>query len=300
MIKRPRVRIIAELIGLSATLVIAVCYRDELKDVTSKISTIPLVLSVVLALAANVILAVWYRGFLDKNGTQASFGMVFGVFLLGNISKYVPGKIASFIHQYMLFGSEVPLSVVTIVNLELLMLTIGITTLVSFALMSVGYSMLLMLPAVLLIYLYSVWMKRQSVLLWIMKRFGSAGNWMPNRKEIRTELRWGFAGVGFALVYVLAHALILSQMVATDMTDLLLLVGLFGLSWIIGTLAIVFPGGIGIREFSFLALGSAFSGTAAIPDLAGIAIALRVWQVLYELTGALIGLAVIKYPSDPS
>ena len=65
-------------------------------------------------------------------------------------------------------------------------------------------------------------------------------------------------------------------------------IGVFALAYQIGYLAIIMPGGIGVRELVLVTLLNPFFGAAA----AGIAVAARIWNMLTEITAALIAWAI--------
>lgn len=65
-------------------------------------------------------------------------------------------------------------------------------------------------------------------------------------------------------------------------------IGAFALAYQIGYLAIIMPGGIGVRELVLVTLLNPFFGAAA----ATIAVAARIWNMLTEISAALIAWAI--------
>jgi len=58
-----------------------------------------------------------------------------------------------------------------------------------------------------------------------------------------------------------------------------LLCATYSLAWVIGYLAMITPGGLGIREAGFFALAAPLMG---LPELTFLAVFIRVWQILVE------------------
>jgi uncharacterized membrane protein YbhN (UPF0104 family) len=58
-----------------------------------------------------------------------------------------------------------------------------------------------------------------------------------------------------------------------------LLCASYSLAWVIGYLAMITPGGLGVREAGFFALASPLMG---LPELTFLAVFVRLWQILVE------------------
>jgi uncharacterized membrane protein YbhN (UPF0104 family) len=72
-----------------------------------------------------------------------------------------------------------------------------------------------------------------------------------------------------------------------------LLCASYSLAWVIGYLAMITPGGLGVREAGFFALASPLMG---LPELTFLAVFVRVWQILVESL-MFLAFAFVK-PSD--
>ena len=60
------------------------------------------------------------------------------------------------------------------------------------------------------------------------------------------------------------------------------------LAWVVGTMAIIVPSGLGVRELAFVALATMFHVSADTHSLAAIAIVARVAQTLPDIFAAAI------------
>jgi uncharacterized membrane protein YbhN (UPF0104 family) len=72
-----------------------------------------------------------------------------------------------------------------------------------------------------------------------------------------------------------------------------LLCASYSLAWVIGYIAMITPGGLGVREAGFFALASPLMG---LPELTFLAVFVRVWQILVESL-MFLAFAFVK-PSD--
>jgi len=127
---------------------------------------------------------------------------------------------------------------------------------------------------------------------WIGSIAGVVAKFMPARMQpftsavaTQAQLSWP-AIVGISVAFVLVWGCYLSIWWALTQVfgilgdvNIWLLCASYSLAWVIGYLAMITPGGLGVREAGFFALASPLM---SLPELTFLAVFIRLWQILVE------------------
>jgi uncharacterized membrane protein YbhN (UPF0104 family) len=106
-----------------------------------------------------------------------------------------------------------------------------------------------------------------------------------NAVASQAQLSWpAVAGIGaaFVLVWVCYLSIwwALTQIFGILANiNIWLLCASYALAWVVGYLAMITPGGLGVREAGFFALASPLM---SLPELTFLAVFIRLWQILVE------------------
>lgn len=208
-----------------------------------------------------------------------------GFYLVSQAIKYVPGRIWGLAYQVERLQHAV--GIVRAATASITHLIIGlISSLLVLGLAVQGPSLLPLAGFVLL----AVWVAR-----------GGVGSYMRRNGLQRPSAgRLGLVvlGVGIEwLCYLTSVAIMCSALGACDRW--LMMGALYAVAWLLGSLAVLVPGGLGIREGGFVALGP----LAGIPtgDLVGFALVARfVFSGAELLTAGSAAATLARQVSPPS
>ena len=85
---------------------------------------------------------------------------------------------------------------------------------------------------------------------------------------------------------VLSQAMSIMGLLVIDLFDAFILVGYLAIAWMVGTVTLITPAGLGIREVVFVLLIQQSHPGFDTATLALLALGLRLWQISHELLGA--------------
>ena len=92
----------------------------------------------------------------------------------------------------------------------------------------------------------------------------------------------------FIAIYIGSYVLMLKAVFYFPLHDSLFVIALLSIAWIGGVLSLVFPAGVGVREFLFIFFSAQVSLDYSFEILVSIALVTRVWQVLQEISALVI------------
>ena len=280
-------------LGLQAAVVAVVLYFigrtvvslwPEMVAIDWRVDPFPFALAVVIGLACQGLLIVGWRLSLRLVGAQISWSGAVESQAVGQLAKYVPGKVMTLVGKvYLAARAGVPESQATLgMFVEVTTLTItGLVVGLAYALRVVSAPRLLLIGVALLAGAVIVLHPR------VLPRAINGGLRLLRRPT--TEFRyawptilpllgcyvglWLLWGLG---VWLLAAGLGLEAPVAPVMTG-------NALAWVAGFLSFIFPGGLGVREYVLAQLL-----TSAAPGVAmSIALVSRAWLLGAEVAWAL-------------
>jgi glycosyltransferase 2 family protein len=189
-----------------------------------------------------------YRSLCDN--ADFSWTRLTGTYLVANIFRYVPGKVATAVYLVQASGvAKVPLSQSAIIMISTSLMTGACCGLcIGYVLSDSTVKPALLLLAILggLIILTPYFLRFGSKLL--RKRFGKEFSLKPNSIVYR-DLGIGVSNILFSwLIVGLSFASIVATSIELDSTTLIVCILLYPASFSAGFLVVTAPAGIGVRE----------------------------------------------------
>lgn len=274
-----------------------------IRDLDWQLRLLPLAAAFLLLLAAYVVYFVQWRAILRDLGQRVDLATGFRIWTLSQIGKYVPGKIWAAVGRVVLLrraGID-PFRGALSVVLELALLVASglvfsaltlpwwegrVLRAAAAEIAPAGTILTLGLAALVLALLPGSW----SVLIGLTRRLAGVG---PDADVPRIPLRrvgrlcagyglsWLLTGAGFGLLVLSLHAIPLRAFPGVA--------GAFVFSWVIGSLVVIAPAGLGIRETMLLVF---LNGLVPTEVALVTVIASRIWTTATEATMVAAALAV--------
>ena len=280
-------------VALAVAVFLVYSAREELVAAVAAASVLFLGLVYLTTLAQNLTLWLVFHASAGAGGEYLQTAkMHFG----GQVAKYVPGKVWSFVYQATLKADEMPMG--NIVQGNIVIYTLGVMSVVfsSLALITYPYSM----PAAVIILLMgaavSSYFMSSDHLYRVIQRFS-----VLTRRFTLTEnvpatdfpmpLRVGVYLILLA-TYVLSNLFLLYAFFDVDVHQALRLSAYLGIAWLAGVAVAIMPAGLGIREAVFVGIGY-ISDDSSFQLYASIAIVARAIQVLQDLLSAFLVPAIV-------
>lgn len=266
-----------------------------------------LIASGAFVLAAYALL-IWTWAFVltELSGKSLPYGVAARIWFVSNLGKYIPGKVWQIV-QMGIMSTEQGIDAVSsgsaaIVNAGVNVacgLAVGVVAgapIFDRILEPYGYAWLSRTVAVLalvcVVLLPSI-LPRAFRLL--NRRFGVAAP--LNRPPTRAIIVSAVANIIAWVLYGAAFKFLIHGILGSAPGELIEYTAAFAISYVIGYLAILVPGGIGVREAVLITvLVSAPLATA--PQATAISMASRLWLVVIEIVPALLFLAYRRRPLD--
>jgi glycosyltransferase 2 family protein len=238
---------------------------------------------------------VWSRVLRHFEHPPVSLGLLLRIWFLSNLARYIPGKVFQFVAVAQLSraaglsGAVLLASMVVHTGMALL----------SAALLSAWTLVRPLLPALPALPV-GVAATVLAVLL-VHPRVLNAGLGVLRKLARRDVIRWnGSWGDGIAVLalsvvswvfYGGAYWMLLASLAEVSIRQVAMLAGVNALSFVVGYLAIVTPGGLGVREAAMTRLL-----LPLVPASVGavLAIASRLWTVVAELIGGGLTLLLVR------
>jgi hypothetical protein len=235
-----------------------------------------LVASFAVGLAANALVSVMFADLVGKLVPTVPFERRLASYYLSQLAKYVPGRIAALLVQSATLAAPRSMTVTLVTTVELMAITIWTCTIAA-AICALWSAYPLAAGAVAVV--------GTVVAAWLMRI-----DWKPALRVAWRLARRTFDDralevcerPSYARALVLAAGAIalpaasMFTLVAwgfrLDGHQALVITSALLLSWVGGTIAVLFPAGIGIREMLFLALGHIAGTSISLDHLAAIAL----------------------------
>jgi len=247
--------------------------------------------SVLLALLANYLTGLPFNSFLHQYGMGLPTEKACYLQLVVQVTKYIPGNIWGAVLQAQLIGSQ-RVGVIFLAGIDttiFLMLSVSATGLallvyehhpVAGVLIAVsGWALVAVVAS-------SDWLLRLvGRVAWLFGKDLPINSGHPQKREIGLFSAWAAL---HAVVYVGSLVALMMATTRFALNDILIGAASISLAWVIGTVAIVVPSGLGIRELAFISLATALGASASPQSLAALAIVARVAQTLPDIFAAII------------
>jgi hypothetical protein len=248
-------------------------------------------LVLVLGLLAHMAFAIifWWQ---LRHVEQLPVGFLFcaRILFVGQIVRYLPGRIWHLVYQVSATHEVIPGSVLVRANLEYMSVVTWTATGISMAILLLRVDVGLAVASGLCTIATLVMGVRYA---WHLKLFGSLASQMPkgrprellcrigapSPRELSTSLVVAGALSWFWSFYIGGWVLLGSAWPALAELDLVYLCAVYTLAWFVGFITMITPGGIGVRELAFALMASEVPAEILVL----LMLALRVWLTLVEV-----------------
>lgn len=274
-------------------------YRAEYLTVPHVYSGSAIAGSFVFLFAGFIADALSWRHLIRRSSYNVTRRECFAAVGLSTFGKYVPGKIWTIVGRaaYVAERHAAPLAVMSSISLtwQFVMLWLGLLFGAAGLFLVRGMD-IWGLPVLFLwlgLTVLSFTNIAQHSTKHLMKRLLKRDFVIPDLSVPRTlaSLPW------FAVTLVLLSAGFYLLVLGLVSTDVPLSVGLgFPLSIVLGTMAVLIPGGVGVREG--LMVGYLKLAGIPLPDAVTISVAARLWYLVGETFMFVVGVAANKKPAD--
>ena len=251
------------------------------------ISLIPLVIS-------NLFIPSIWCSILASSGIALSYRKAFRIQYLTHLGKYIPGRIWSYITQTHLASREQISIAETLSSNIMLTLIMNLSGIFIFFL-SFLYWDIFTLPTRGLIVLLSVflisslfrWRILEKCINLILARFTSQQTTFRYESLqyifliVTATLSWSIFAIGLHIMISSFYDIHISQSI--------IIVGLFAISWLAGYYTFISPSGLGVQEGVLVYLLSFFF---PVPISIVVALALRLWIILGDIILFLLAIAL--------
>ena len=192
-------------------------------------------------------------------------------------------------YQSMSLGLKQSIAAVTLVNLEMmLILLITISSAAIILVLSESLPLLSIMTAALSVVVLTVMIRNCLTI----KALTMLSGLIPKLRDLippckvkpSAKFTLGFY-VAFLLSYLVSHWLFLYALMEVSWHEYVWFTACLALAWVLGVITLVFPGGIGIREFVFIVSAGQLPDAPDLEVLGTIAVFSRLWLICQELLG---------------
>jgi len=282
-------------IGICFVLWLAVHSWESIQGSLRSVNWLLFCLSVIVALISNIVASAIFWNLLLKHNVDVGFRRTIKLFLMGQIAKYIPGKVWVIAHQVSSLQKEGVALGVAMANIELMMIIVIMVSLISIALIA-SFSSIPAAVLILFVGVFVVWMFiKNNLLSWGLRLFPRLGK---NEGEVKNAAgaAFGFWGVAscymaFIILYLASYVLMLNSVFGFSHGESAVYIAALSLAWVVGLAAFIVPGGIGVREVLFMVIAGAIGQGVDASVLASIAVISRAWLIVQDFMG--VGVALL-------
>ena len=245
--------------------------------------------ALVIGLAANAVIGVLFSRLIAKLAPSVSPRRRLASYYLSQLAKYIPGRIAALLVQSATLNIPRSMTITLVTNVELMAISAWSCTMAAIACATLLSNTALAILAGVAGVLVTAWLIRidwrpAMRLAWRIagRTFDGESVEVCERPRFVQALLLGMGSIilpAASMFVLLAYGFQYTSDHALSLASALLL------SWVGGTLAVVFPAGIGIRELLFIGIGHLIAPAPPAEQMAAIALLSRLLQVLVDLLG---------------
>ncbi|NKB38877.1 MAG: hypothetical protein GKR93_17225 [Gammaproteobacteria bacterium] len=262
---------------------------EEIRNLLESVKPMLFILSILVGLFGTLTVSVFFNRLLAKNGVILSDRLAVKIYLVGQIAKYIPGKIWGIAYQISHVAGAKAATGVVLANMENMFIVIYMTSLTALILLSIFVEYFYTLGIVVLGIAGFLFIYRTGIILRIVKlllQVIGQQNFAPEAGECKKP---GYIeGFVFCLVFCSAYAfsyiLMLEAVFDHTYSEAFIYIALLSVAWIGGVLTILVPAGMGVRELIFVAFASQVIPEQSMESVVFIAVVTRFWQLIQELT----------------
>jgi hypothetical protein len=283
------VRVAALVLGLGFLVWMLFAAVRDPQVALARVSTAGFLAALATGLAANAVVSVLFSDLVGKLSSAIPVRRRLAAYYFSQLAKYIPGRVAALLVQSATLDAPRSMTVTIITSIELLAIAAWTCTIAALVCATSTTSIALAAGIAMLGALVAAWLIRidwRPALRLVWRAVGRAlqedSIGVSRRPAFFRSLALGALSIALpsASMFVLvAYGLFYGSDQGLALTAALLL------SWVGGSLAVIFPAGIGIRELLFMGIGHV---VVAVPagEMAAIALLSRLVQVLVDLIGA--------------
>lgn len=249
--------------------------------------------AIAVGVVANAGVSIAFSEMIGKIAPDTTSTKRLTAFYYAQIAKYIPGRIAALMVQRSVLSGQFATMATITSNLELMIFSSLLGAGAAASMLAWPFAKTLSIAlalAAITLGAFTLRVDSWGIVRFAAKVVPSFRGGFEHLRAIARIGRWRatlLSSVVFALPAASSYCLLVSGL-GIDQDVAIQLCALLLLSWIGGLLAFVFPAGLGIREFLFVALGSAIGHAPDATAMAVIALASRVTQVMIDITGVFL------------
>lgn len=246
-------------------------------------------LSIGIGIFCNFVMAVCFNRLLAKQGVEISDRLAVKICFIGQIAKYVPGKIWGMVYQASHLPGLAGFRGVVLANIEMMMLSLGMTLLVAVGLFASFVDWRISVLVLLLGLVGFLFFYKRNFMGLLIKilpdRWSNAPSDCSKQSYHPRNVDGAIFYVIYCSAYISSYFLLLYSAFSMSAMDIIMVTALMAASWVGAALTLIVPAGMGVRELLFILAGEIVLPDIPSEDLIAIAVIVRGWQILQELTG---------------
>jgi len=261
---------------------------DELRDIDLDVTPGWLALAAPISLLAGVLLPLAWRQIVDASGHTVDAGRSVRIWWMAQTGRYLPTGAAAFASRAVMTAREEVPKTVTVATMAVeMVLLVGVSAMIALVALPAS-SVAWWARSLLLAGGVAGLVAGPGAVRWLSARVPRLdphrrGGW--SRRELyRAEALVAANALSKSAAFVLLSA----GLVPVHERDIAVLVGALNGGAVLGTIGIT-PAGLGVREG---VVAGILSGRFGLGDAAALAIALRVWEILFEC----VWLVIVQHP----
>ncbi len=262
---------------------------EEISNLLKTVKPVIFTLSILVGLFGTLTVSVFFNRLLAKNGVILSDRLAVKIYLVGQIAKYIPGKIWGIAYQISHVAGAKAATGVVLANMENMFIVIYMTSLTALVLLSTFIEIIYTLAIVIVGIAGFLFIYRTGIILRIVQFLLQAigrQSFAPQTDECKRP--GNLEGLVFCIIfcsaYALSYILMLESVFDYTYSEAFIYIALLSVAWIGGVLTILVPAGMGVRELIFVAFASQLIPEQSMETIVAIAVVTRFWQLIQELT----------------
>jgi len=284
------------IIGVLFVLILAKESWSEISGLVKHVNVGKFLFSVIIGIVGNLAMAIYFNRLIGKHGVNISDRLAVKMYMVGQIAKYIPGKIWGMAYQASHVTGMAGAAGVVLANMEMMLSVMFMTSIVALILLcSLAMKYLAALLALLgmcgFLFLYKTNFVNH-VLKLLSRKFKALTVFEEVEKRQTGFVEGTIFYLIFCTVYVLSNVLMLDAVFHFSFSESATYIALLSVAWIGGVFAFIVPAGMGVREVLFVAASSYMLPEYSVEILASIAIFSRLWQIIQEFTGMSLSLLI--------
>jgi len=283
------IRWVLLLAGLYFILVLAYESWANISGILGNIDRGMFVSSMIIATACNILMAFLFNQLLVKHGVNVCDSVALRMFFVGQITKYIPGKIWTIAYQISHVVGGANARGILLANIEIMISIIFMTSVLALSLyLYFEYLFLAVFVFGLGLIVFVLLYKGNIVntIIYYLPLKLSNSELLGRVAKSSTTYAAGICFyVLFCSMYVLAYVLMLDAVFGFSFEEAAIYIILLTVAWIGGIIAFIVPAGIGVREALFVSVSTIVLPEYSVAQLVTIAVLTRFWLILQDIVG---------------